>query len=129
MAGPGPAGAPGHPQGVRPPGMMMPPSPPPDPALQALLDSIPHIPVLFTIQEGVIPGSNPPQTTAVIMCEPHKQVVCQTCGTHFGSINYMFGFLKSAPSEAIPPPPNAPVPPQRAEAIKAAKDAGNVSQT
>jgi translocation protein SEC72 len=106
----------------------MPPSPPPDPALQALLDSIPHTPVLFTIQEGTIPGSNPPQQTTVIMCEPHKQVVCQICGTHFGSINYMFGFLKSAPTEAIPPPPNAPVPPQRAEAIKSAKDAGNVSE-
>jgi hypothetical protein len=38
----------------------------------------------------------------------------------------MFNFLKGAPAEAIPPPPNAPTQPQRAEAIKQAKEAGNV---
>jgi hypothetical protein len=116
---------PGQP-GVRPPGMMMPPSPPPNPALQALLDAIPHTPVPFTIQDGPIPGTNPPQMTTMILCEAHKQVICQTCGVHFGSINYMFNFLKGAPAEAIPPPPNAPTQPQRAEAIKQAKEAGNV---
>lgn len=109
--------------------MMMPPSPPPNPALQALLDAIPHTPVPFTIQDGPIPGTNPPQMTTMILCEAHKQVICQTCGVHFGSINYMFNFLKGAPAEAIPPPPNAPTQPQRAEAIKQAKEAGNVRRT
>lgn len=116
---------PGQP-GVRPPGMMMPPSPPPNPALQALLDAIPHVPVPFTIQDGPIPNTNPPQTTTMVLCEAHKQVICQTCGVHFGPINYMSNFLKGAPAEAIPPPPNAPTQPQRAEAIKQAKEAGNV---
>ena len=41
----------------------------------------------------------------------------------------MFNFLKGAPAEAIPPPPNAPTQPQRAEAIKQAKEAGNVGHT
>lgn len=107
----------------------MPPAPPPDPALQALLDAIPHIPVPFAFEEGTIPNTNPPQKTTMVVCDAHKQVICQICGTQFGSINYMFGFLKNAPSEAIPPPPNAPVPPQRAEAIKQAKEAGNVSRS
>lgn len=104
----------------------MPQSPPPNPALQALLDAIPHTAVPFTIQEGTINGSNPPQKTTIVLCDAHKQIVCQTCGTNFQSINYMFNFLRNAPVEAIPPPPNAPVPPQRAEAIKQAKEAGNV---
>jgi translocation protein SEC72 len=117
---------PGQP-GIRPPpGMMMGPSPPPNPALQAILDAIPHINVPFSIQEGTIPNSNPPQTTTMVTCDAHKQVICKICDIHFGPINYMFNFLKGAPAEAIPPPPNAPTQPQRAEAIKQAKEAGNV---
>lgn len=117
---------PGQP-GIRPPpGMMMGPSPPPNPALQAILDAIPHINVPFSIQEGTIPNTNPPQTTTMVTCDAHKQVICKICDIHFGPINYMFNFLKGAPAEAIPPPPNAPTQPQRAEAIKQAKEAGNV---
>lgn len=102
------------------------PSPPPNPALQAILDAIPHINVPFSIQEGTIPNTNPPQTTTMVTCDAHKQVICKICDIHFGPINYMFNFLKGAPAEAIPPPPNAPTQPQRAEAIKQAKEAGNV---
>ena len=120
---------PGQP-GIRPPpGMMMGPSPPPNTALQAILDAIPHINVPFSIQEGTIPNSNPPQTTTMVTCDAHKQVICKICDIHFGPINYMFNFLKGAPAEAIPPPPNAPTQPQRAEAIKQAKEAGNVGHT
>ena len=138
MATAAPQGPPGHahphphpPQpgqpGVRPPpGMMMGPSPPPNPALQAILDAIPHVNVPFSIQEGTIPNTNPPQTTTMVTCDAHKQVICKICDVHFGPINYMFNFLKGAPAEAIPPPPNAPTQPQRAEAIKQAKEAGNV---
>ena len=139
MATAPPQGPPGHahphphpPQpgqpGVRPPpGMMMGPSPPPNPALQAILDAIPHVNVPFSIQEGTIPNTNPPQQTTMVTCDAHKMVICKTCDVHFGPINYMFNFLKGAPAEAIPPPPNAPTQPQRAEAIKQAKEAGNVS--
>jgi translocation protein SEC72 len=109
--------------------MMMGPSPPPNPALQAILDAIPHINVPFSIQEGTIPNTNPPQTTTMVTCDAHKQVICKICDIHFGPINYMFNFLKGAPAEAIPPPPNAPTQPQRAEAIKQAKEAGNVCYT
>lgn len=38
----------------------------------------------------------------------------------------MHQFLRTAPAEAIPPPPQVQPPPQRAEAIKNAKEQGNV---
>ena len=115
------------PQGAIPPGI----GPPPmqisaNPALQSLLDSLPHNPVPFTFISTPVPGSNPPGVNLVAVCPAHKQSLCEICGADFNGLNYMHQFLRTAPPEAIPPPPNVQPPPQRAEMIKNAKEQGNV---
>lgn len=121
------------PQGVPPqvlqPGMQQDPplQIPINPALQTLLDSLPHNPIPFTLQTVPVPNMNPLQTNTIVTCPTHKQSYCEPCGVDFNSLNYMHQFLRTAPAEAIPPPPNVQPPPQRAEMIKNAKEAGNVS--
>jgi translocation protein SEC72 len=100
---------------------------PVNPALTALLDSLPHNPTPFALQTVPVPGSNPPQTNTVVVCPAHKQSYCETCGVDYNALNFMHQFLRAAPTDAIPPPPNVAPPPQRAEQIRAAKEAGNVS--
>jgi hypothetical protein len=102
---------------------------PVNPALTALLDSLPHSPTPFALQTVPVPGTNPPQTNTVVVCPSHKQSYCETCGVDYNALNFMHQFLRAAPTDAIPPPPNVAPPPQRAEQIKAAKEAGNVSGT
>lgn len=124
------------PPGAIPPGAipagMQPGGPPPmqvpiNPALQSLLDSLPHTETPFTLITAPIPNTQPPQTNTMVVCPAHKQSICEACGVNFNDLNYMHQFLRSAPAEAIPPPPNVQPPPQRAEMIKAAKEQGNVS--
>lgn len=103
-----------------------PPQIPVNPALQSLLDSLPHTDTPFTLVTAPIPNSNPPQTNTMVVCPTHKAAVCEACGVNFNDLNYMHQFLRTAPPEAIPPPPNVPAPPQRAEMIKNAKEQGNV---
>lgn len=103
--------------------------PPPNPALQALLDSLPHTHIPFELITAPVPGANPPQTSMLVVSPVNKQVVCEETGTDFSAINYMHQFLKGAPPEAIPPPPNVQPPPQRAEMVKMAKEQGNVCPT
>jgi translocation protein SEC72 len=98
-----------------------------DPAMQALLDSLPTRTVPFTLVSLPIPNTQPPQVQEMVVCAKHKNPVCAECQTNFTPLNYMQQFMRNAPPEAVPPPPNVQPPPQRAEAIKAAKDRGNVS--
>ena len=98
-----------------------------NPALQELLDSLPHNSIPFILNEQSIPNSQPPQNNITITCPLHKLSYCESCGVDFNGLNYMHQFLRMAPAEAIPPPPNMAPPPQRAESIKQAKEAGNVS--
>jgi translocation protein SEC72 len=98
-----------------------------NPALQQLLDSLPHIEVPFELVNAPIPNTQPPQMNLTVLCPQHKLSVCEACGCDFGGLNYMHQFLRTAPPEAIPPPPNVPPPPQRAEMVKNAKEQGNVS--
>ena len=125
MAQPSPMPVPpqGIPAGMQPPPMQI----PLNPALQTLLDSLPHNPIPFNIQSLPIPNTNPPQINTLVTCPTHKSSYCDQCGVDFNALNYMHQFLRSAPPDAIPPPPNVQPPPQRAEMIKSAKEAGNVS--
>ncbi|WVR04417.1 hypothetical protein IAU60_001419 [Kwoniella sp. DSM 27419] len=121
-----------HPHPHPPQGMPMggPPAQiPVNPALQALLDSIPHQDVPFALQSVPLPTppGAPPQTGLVVVCPQHKNSACAECGVDFNGLNYMHQFLRTAPAEAIPPPPNVQPPPQRAEAIKAMKEQGNTA--
>ncbi|GFZ49154.1 hypothetical protein JCM24511_06904 [Saitozyma sp. JCM 24511] len=134
--GAGGGGAHGHPHShphPHPhPGQGMPMGGPPmqvpvNPALTALLDSLPHNPTPFALQTAPVPGTNPPQTNTVVVCPTHKQSYCETCGVDYNALNFMHQFLRAAPTDAIPPPPNVAPPPQRAEQIKAAKEAGNAA--
>lgn len=107
-----------------------------NPAMTALLDSLPTSSLPFALTEVALPpGAAPPQqpgapapTQQLITCAIHKQVVCEPCGVNYAALNYMHQFMRGAPPEAIPPPPNVQAPPQRAEMIKNAKEAGNVSR-
>jgi translocation protein SEC72 len=111
--------------------------PPANPALTALLDSLPTNSTPFALVDMPLPpgAAPPPQpgqpavapTQQIITCAAHKQVACEACGVNFGPLNYMHQFMRGAPPEAIPPPPNMQVPPQRAEMVKNAKEQGNVS--
>jgi len=98
-----------------------------DPAMQALLDSLPTRNVPFTLVDLPIPNTQPPQSQQMVVCAEHKAPVCPECQVNFTPLNYMQQFMRNAPPEAVPPPPNVQPPPQRAEAIKAAKERGNVS--
>jgi translocation protein SEC72 len=100
---------------------------PTNPALTALLDSLPSTNLPFIIAEVPIPNSQPPQSASLVVCPPHKRQTCPECGVNFAPLNHMHQYLREAPPEAIPPPPNMPPQPQRAAQIKAAKDHGNVS--
>ena len=106
-----------------------------NPALTALLDSIPtntlpfalvSVPLPLPPNAQLPPGATPP-TQQLVVCPAHKNVICEACGVDYGGLNYMQQFLKDAPAEAVPPPPNMQPPQGRADAIKNAKDAGNVS--
>jgi translocation protein SEC72 len=108
-----------------------------NPALTALLDSIPtntlpfalvSVPLPLPPNAQLPPGATPP-TQQLVVCPTHKNVICEACGVDFGGLNYMQQFLKDAPAEAVPPPPNMQPPQGRADAIKNAKDAGNVSES
>ncbi|KAL1409775.1 hypothetical protein Q8F55_003772 [Vanrija albida] len=98
-----------------------------DPAMQLLLDSLPHTPKPFALAEMPIPNTQPPITQVMVVCLEHKSPACEQCNVNFTGLNYMHQFLRAAPPEAIPPPPNVQPPPQRAEQIKAAKEAGNTA--
>lgn len=119
-----------HQHGPSPPQNQIPNGPPPqinvNPALQSLLDSLPHVDKPFTLLNVPLPNTQPPQINTVVVCPTHKAAVCEICDVNFNDLNYMHQFLRSAPAEAIPPPPNVPPPPQRAEMIKNAKEQGNV---
>ncbi|KAI9635493.1 uncharacterized protein MKK02DRAFT_44183 [Dioszegia hungarica] len=110
-----------HPQQPGPP-----PSIPANPALTALLDSLPSTQLPFAVAEVPIPGSNPPQTQQIVICPAHQKVVCPECGVDYNALNFMQQFMRAAPTDAIPPPPNMAPPPQRAEMIKNAKEQGNL---
>jgi len=112
----------GMPTGMQPPPLQI----PVNPGLQTLLDSLPHNPIPFALQNATIPNINPPRTNTIVTCPAHKASYCEACGVDFNALNYMHQFLRTAPAEAIPPPPNVQPPPQRAEVIKNAKEAGNV---
>ncbi len=98
-----------------------------DPAMQALLDSIPTRTVPYAFVDVAIPNTQPPQVQNMAVCAEHKAPVCDVCDVNFTPLNYMQQFMKNAPPEAVPPPPNVQPPPQRAEQIKQVKEAGNVS--
>lgn len=98
-----------------------------DPAMQALLDSLPARTVPYAFVDIAIPGTQPPQVQNMVVCAEHKNPVCDQCDVNFTPLNYMQQFMKNAPPEAVPPPPNVAPPPQRAEQIKQVKEAGNVS--
>lgn len=98
-----------------------------DERMQMLLDSLPTRMVPYAFVDVPLPGSQPPQTQQMVVCAEHKAPVCEPCGVNFTSLNYMHQFMRTSPPEAIPPPPQVQPPPQRAEAIKQAKEAGNVS--
>ncbi|KAK4689780.1 translocation protein SEC72, partial [Tremellales sp. Uapishka_1] len=100
---------------------------PVNPVLQELLDSLPHTSVPFLLATAPIANAQPPQSNTVVLCPVHKQSQCEQCGVDFNSLNYMHQFLRTAPSEAVPPPPNVQPPPQRADQIKTAKEAGNTA--
>lgn len=114
----GGAGGPGGP----PPPMQV----PVNPALQALLDSLPHADTPFKLLNVTMPNTNPPQANTIAVCPSHDKSACEECKVDFNNLNYMHQFLRSAPPEAIPPPPNVQPPPQRAEMVKNAKEQGNV---
>lgn len=98
-----------------------------DPAMQALLDSLPTRNIPFLLVELPIPNTEPAQSQQMVVCAAHKNSVCTECNVNFTPLNYMQQFMRNAPPEAVPPPPNVQPPPQRAEAIKSAKEQGNVS--
>lgn len=98
-----------------------------DERMQLILDSIPTKILPFTLIDRPIPGSEPPASQQMVVCIEHKVPSCSTCHVNFTPLNYMHQFMRSAPPEAIPPPPQVQPPPHRAEAIKQAKEAGNVS--
>lgn len=98
-----------------------------DPAMQALLDSLPTRTVPFAFVDVAIPNTQPPQVQNMAVCAEHKQPVCDVCDVNFTPLNYMQQFMKNAPPEAVPPPPNVAPPPGRADQIKGVKEAGNVS--
>lgn len=120
-----PLGAQGLPPGMPPPGTMQIRV---DPAMQQLLDSIPYTDVPFHLQQQPVPNTTPPQINTLVLCPMHKQSACEQCGVDFNGINYLHQFLRMAPSDAIPPPPQVQPLPQRAEQIKMMKEQGNVSR-
>ena len=115
--------------------MPQPMMPPPNPALQTLLDSLPSRTLPFTFHTIAPPPNAPPGPNGqpqpaqqILVCPAHKTSYCETCGVDYNGINYLHQFLRNAPVEAIPPPPNVAPPPQRAEAVKNLKEQGNVSR-
>lgn len=98
-----------------------------DPKMQALLDAQPVNTVEFALVEVPVPNTQPPQTQQMVVCVGHKNPICEECDVNFAPLNYMQQFMRSAPPEAIPPPPSVAPAPGRAEAIKGVKDQGNVS--
>lgn len=63
---------------------------------------------------------------ALVVCSLHDQQKCDQCAVDFAPVNFLHQFLRFAPAEAIPPPPNVAPPPQRAQAVTNLKEAGNV---
>ncbi|WVQ76807.1 hypothetical protein IAR50_006481 [Cryptococcus sp. DSM 104548] len=116
-----------------PPGMMprQPQQPPLSPAHLEVLDSIPHTDVPHNLKMSTIPPNGPPELAgksfALMLCKAHDQMRCDTCGVDFGNVNFLHQFLRFAPVEAIPPPPNVKPQPQRAQMVMALKDQGNAA--
>ena len=94
--------------------------------MQAILDSLPHNETPFELVKVPVPNTNPPQFNIMVVSPDNKKPVDEATGVDFNNLNYMHQFLRAAPGDAVPPPPSVPAPPQRAEMIKAAKEAGNV---
>lgn len=115
-----------------------PPHPPPGAAppvpLSAahlsLLDALPHSHVAHALKTVAVPANAPPdiagKSFALVVCSLHDQQKCDQCAVDFSPVNFLHQFLRFAPAEAIPPPPNVAPPPQRAQAVTNLKEAGNV---
>jgi translocation protein SEC72 len=69
--------------------------------------------------------SGSPDNHAALLCPEHKIEKCSACDVDFSAVNYLQRFLRLAPADAVPPPPNN-VHPQRAEQVRQAKEQGNV---
>ncbi|WVQ84042.1 hypothetical protein IAT38_006187 [Cryptococcus sp. DSM 104549] len=123
---PGPQG----PQ-MRPPPGAMPPQIPIDPAMLALLDTIPthDVPFQLLTLTPQLPPNAPPGAQGKpfhrVVCKPHAASPCEACGLDFEPVNSVHMYLRYAPADAVPPPPNMMPPPQRAEQFKQLKEAGN----
>ncbi|WVO19230.1 uncharacterized protein IAS62_000509 [Cryptococcus decagattii] len=95
----------------------------------SLLDSIPHAHIPHTLKTVTIAPNAPPdianKSFVLVVCKLHDQQKCDQCRVDFTPVNYLHQFLRFAPAEAIPPPPNVAPPPQRAQAVTNLKDAGN----
>lgn len=113
-----------------PPQGAAPPSIPLSAAQLSLLDSIPHAHIPHTLKTVTIAPNAPPdianKSFVLVVCKLHDQQKCDQCRVDFTPVNYLHQFLRFAPAEAIPPPPNVGPPPQRAQAVTNLKDAGNV---
>lgn len=113
-----------------PPQGAAPPSIPLSAAQLSLLDSIPHAHIPHTLKTVTIAPNAPPdianKSFVLVVCKLHDQQKCDQCRVDFTPVNYLHQFLRFAPAEAIPPPPNVAPPPQRAQAVTNLKDAGNV---
>lgn len=90
--------------------------PPPDPALQAIIDQD------FRPVPVALAGDG---TLAV--CEPHKLEKCDSCNVDFVSTNRLSRLLVANPSLLCPPPSNV-VSQNLTKMVTGAKDEGNVSQ-
>ncbi|OXM79594.1 translocation protein SEC72 [Cryptococcus neoformans Bt63] len=111
-----------------------PPLPPPgvaplSPAHLSLLDALPHTHVPHALKTVTVPANAPPdiagKSFALVVCSLHDQQKCDQCAVDFAPVNFLHQFLRFAPAEAIPPPPNVAPPPQRAQAVTNLKEAGN----
>lgn len=89
--------------------------PPPDPALQALIDQD------FRPVPVALAGDG---TLAV--CEPHKLEKCDPCNVDFVNTNRLSRLLVANPSLLCPPPSNV-VSQNLTKMVTGAKDEGNVS--
>ncbi|ODN75402.1 hypothetical protein L202_06559 [Cryptococcus amylolentus CBS 6039] len=119
---------PGPPPGMQPQQQQQSPL---SPAHLEVLDSIPHTDVPHTLKMNAIPPNGPPdlagKTFPVMLCKVHEQMKCDSCGVDFTGVNFIHQFLRFAPVEAIPPPPNVKPQPQRAQMVMALKDQGNAA--
>nr|ODO01031.1 translocation protein SEC72 [Cryptococcus depauperatus CBS 7855] len=94
----------------------------------SILDSIPYTHVPHTLKQVPPPPNAPPEVAAktfILVCKPHDKSPCEQCHVDFTLLNYLFQFLKMAPSDAVPPPPNVMPPPQKAQNVTNLKDSGN----